>query len=73
MRATALIALAAAWLSGCASTANFEPVCPRLVRYPAETQDRAAAEIEALPPDSVLPELIADYALVRAEIRECAR
>lgn len=73
MRATLLIAAGMALLSGCANTTPFEPACPRLVAYPAETQDQAAAEIEALPPGSVLPQFIADYSVMRAEVRECAR
>lgn len=72
MQAIPLIALALASLTACAPVAS-DPVCPRIVEYSPEAQTRAAAEIEALPPDSVLPGLIGDYASARAEIRECAK
>lgn len=67
-----LTALAAGLLTGCA-VGNSDPTCPRIVAYSPEAQNAAAAEIEALPPESVLPGMMADYAAVRAEIRECAR
>lgn len=61
-------ALAAALLTGCAKV-DSSAVTPTLYIYSPELQAQAAAELEALPVDSVLPRLIGDYAVVRAEIR----
>ena len=41
--------------------------------YSQEQLDQAAAEIEALPPDSVLAVMVADYGVLRAQVRELWR
>jgi hypothetical protein len=56
-------------LAGCATAGSDGPLCPVLVPYPAEVQLRAADELAALPPDSVLARLIEDYGELRARIR----
>jgi len=64
--------IALALLTGCA-TARSDPavVCPPLIAYDPATQARAAEAVEALPADSPLIPLLADYAQVRAQIRAC--
>jgi hypothetical protein len=47
-------------------------VCPTLFVYSAERQANAANELAALPEPSTLAEMIADYGLVRNEIRVCS-
>ena len=56
-------------LAGFATAGSDGPLCPALVPYPAEVQQRAADELGALPPDSVLARLIDDYGELRARIR----
>lgn len=43
--------------------------CPPLADYPPEVQAKAASEIEAMPPESVIPGFIADYGLLRKQCR----
>jgi hypothetical protein len=59
-----------ALVSGCAAGAS-KPVCPSLFTYTPEEQARAADELDALPPDSMVATLVEDYGVVRAEIRAC--
>lgn len=68
MRMLMWTALAAALLTGCAKV-DSSAVTPTLYVYSPEMQAQAADEIDALPEGSVLPRLIGDYAVVRAEIR----
>lgn len=68
------LALAAILLTGCASALPPAPptvVCPALVEYDQRTRDRAADEIDRLPPGSALAGMIADYAALRAGVRAC--
>jgi outer membrane murein-binding lipoprotein Lpp len=68
------LAIAALLLAGCASTLPPAPpavVCPALVEYDQATRNRAAEEIERLPPGSALAGMIADYAALRAAVRAC--
>ena len=46
-------------------------VCPAIERYDRATQDRALAELNALPPGSALRKLVGDYAHLRDQIRLC--
>ncbi len=46
--------------------------CPPIVEYTAEQQTRAADELDALPADAALREMMADYARVRNQLRVCA-
>jgi hypothetical protein len=43
-----------------------------VVEYPAAVQERAAAEIEALPPGAALEGFMADYHVLRQQARACA-
>lgn len=57
---------------GCANT-NSEPIyvvrCPVLVVYPPALQDKAAGELDLLPPDAATLQFIADYATLRTQCR----
>jgi outer membrane murein-binding lipoprotein Lpp len=70
----ATFAFAALLLAGCASALPPVPptvVCPALVEYDQATRNRAADEIERLPPGSALAAMLADYAALRAAVRAC--
>ena len=47
--------------------------CPTPVPYTAEMQARAADELDALPADAALREMIADYIREREQLRVCAK
>lgn len=57
---------------GCASTSS-EPIylvkCPPLVAYPPAMQDKAAEELDAMPPDAATIAMMADYATLRSQCR----
>lgn len=55
-------------LTGCMST-QINTGCPPLVQYSAETQRRAADELEKLPKDSALAKMITDYGKTRKACR----
>ena len=60
-------------LSACA-TANSDRVvgvCPPVVEYSYAEQTRAADEIEALPKGAFLTEWMADYNMLREQVRIC--
>lgn len=44
-----------------------------MVEYDRAFRERAAGELYLLPPDSALAEMVADYAVMRAQSRACAR
>lgn len=70
MRAKILLLIGAASLIGCAQ-GDFEntSASPTLFPYSAEQQDRAADELASLPAGSIIAQMIADYGVVRNEIR----
>lgn len=47
--------------------------CPELATYTAEQQQRAAAELRALPRESVIALMTADYGTLRARCRAYLR
>ena len=49
--------------------ASVPSVCPTPVVYSAEMQARAADELDALPSDAALREMIADYIRERKQLR----
>ena len=55
-------------LTGCMS-AQIATGCPPLVQYSAETQRRAADELEKLPKNSALAQMITDYGKTRKACR----
>ena len=48
-------------------------VCPSLVAYSDEFQERVAGEIAQLSEGSALVTMLSDYALMRDQTRACAR
>lgn len=73
MRVLAFLLTAGLLLTGCVP-ASFDPAAAPMVKaYSQEQLDQAAAEIEALPPDSVLAVMVADYGVLRAQVRELWR
>jgi hypothetical protein len=67
MRVLVLIAVAVVSLAGC-ETVSSEALPPVPVYSPA-VQSRAAMELDALPVGSCLELLVADYAVMRAQLR----
>ena len=59
-------------LASCA-TPPLVTVCPTPVPYAAEMQARTADELEALPADAALREMVADYIRERAQLRVGAK
>lgn len=71
-----LIALLTAtiWCAGCAS-AGYDAdtnLCPQLKAYTKEFSMELADEIAALPKDAKLVSVVADYMVLRAQVRVCA-
>jgi hypothetical protein len=61
-------------LSGCATGAFEERAlgaCPPAIEYSREFQARAAEELALLPEGSAIVEMLADYAVMRAQARAC--
>lgn len=58
-------------LSACGTAGSDHAACPPVVEYPAELQERAAAEIEVLPRESVVAGMMADYHVMRQQARAC--
>jgi len=46
-------------------------VCPPVVEYSQAEQAQAADEVAALPEDSILIGWMADYSVLREQIRSC--
>lgn len=70
----AALAIAASLLAGCATGGSERGVaaaCPPVVEYSVEFQERAAAEVENLPTDSAVPEMLSNYAVLRDQVRAC--
>lgn len=67
------LALAAIWLSGCATVSSDlggHRACPPVVEYSRELQSQAAAELALLPEGSAIVEMLADYAVMREQARQ---
>ena len=62
-------------LSGCAG-GGFDlgrhVPCPPVVEYSREVQARVSEELALLPEKSVIAEMLADYAVMREQVRVCA-
>lgn len=69
MQPLKLLVIASLLLSACTTVPS--DVCPTLVPYSPADQARAADELVALPDQSVIARMIADYGVTRAEIRAC--
>lgn len=46
-------------------------VCPTIMQYDRQTQDRALVEYQALPPGSALRQFIGDYKRLRDQVSVC--
>ena len=70
----AVLAIGASWLTGCA-TAGFEAnglaACPPVEDYSREIRNRATEELALLPERSAVVEMMADYAVLREQVRIC--
>nr|WP_246175393.1 hypothetical protein [Paracoccus limosus] len=70
----AALAIATSLLSGCATDGS-EPgiatACPPVVEYTRELQARAADELDLLPEGSAIAEMLADYSVMRTQVRSC--
>lgn len=70
----AVLGIAMSLLTACA-TATSEPrmatVCPPVVEYSREFQARAADELDLLPEDSAIAEMLANYSVMRDQARAC--
>lgn len=64
----AIFVMASSSLTGCMST-QINTGCPPLVEYSAETQRKAADELESLPKGSVVARMITDYGKTRKACR----
>lgn len=58
-------------LSACGTAGSEHGACPPVVAYPAAVQERAAVEIEAMPRESVVVWMMADYHVLRRQARAC--
>lgn len=60
-------------LSGCATGGSEQRVvvCPPVVEYSREFQARVADELGLLPEGSEIAEMLADYAVMRDQVRAC--
>ena len=73
MRRPLALAAATILLTACAG-AGFDSThsaCPPVVAYSQAEQARVAEEVAALPDGGQIPELLADYAVLRDQAREC--
>lgn len=74
MRRLAALAIATISLSGCAtgvSKSRVVATCPPVVVYSREFQARAADELDLLPKESAIAEMLADYGVMREQARAC--
>jgi hypothetical protein len=67
-----VLAVAMIFLTGCATGSSDQRravVCPPVVDYSREEQRRVAEEVEGLPEGSTIVKWLADYAVLRAQVR----
>ena len=68
------LALATIWLSGCSmvsSDGSGLGACPPVVEYSREFQVRAAVELDLLPEESAIAEMLFDYSVMRDQTQTC--
>lgn len=63
------LCVASALLSACTSVPV--AVCPAVVAYTPGQQDEAAGELLALPPGSILTQMLLDYHSLREKLKVC--
>ena len=71
----AVLAAAMIFLTGCAGvTSNARPsACAPVVAYSPAEQARVAEEVVALPEGAMIPDWLADYAVLRDQARACRK
>lgn len=69
-RRSIVLALAASCVTACAGETS--DACPPVAAYDATFRARAAAELPLLPVSSAIEQMLADYAVMRAQSRACA-
>ena len=70
----AVLATAMISLTGCATGSSEQRsafVCPPVVAYTREEQRRVADEVDTLPEGSVIVDWLADYMVLRGQLRVC--
>nr|WP_108483534.1 hypothetical protein [Oceaniglobus ichthyenteri] len=70
----AVLATAMISLTGCATGSSEHlstSVCPPVLAYTLEEQRRVADEVDALPEGSVIVGWLADYMVLRGQLRVC--
>ena len=69
----AALATAMISLSACArvDSEGSHGVCPPVVEYSRAEQVRVAEEIAELPEGALIPQWLADYVVLRAQVRAC--
>ncbi len=73
-RSTIGAALALVWLGACAAperVATAANACPPVRSYTKDFRDRAIAELDLLPANSAVEEMLTDYAVLRQQIHGC--
>ncbi len=73
-RQLVVLAIATSSLNGCAMVGSNPPiaiVCPPVVEYSRETQARATEELDLLPEETAIAEMLADYSLMRDQAGAC--
>ena len=67
------LAAAMSFLSACAGAGSDIPpgACPPVVAYSQAEQVRVAGEVAALPEGAVIGKWLADYAVLREQVRVC--
>ena len=70
----AALAAATIFLTACAGVSSDAPptACPPVVAYSQAEQMRVAEEVAALPEGALIPDWLADYAVLRDQARVCA-
>lgn len=60
-------------LVGCATAPSEPPPCPLVVEYDRAFLEQAAKELDRLPPESAIVEMLKDYQVIREQARACLR
>ena len=72
-RPAAALVIAMIFLTACAraDSEGSHGACPPVVEYSWAEQAQVAKEIAALPEGARIPDWLADYAVLRAQVRAC--
>ena len=64
-------AVIALWFFIAAGCATHNTSCPAIKEYSAKFQDDLAVELDSLPEGAALTEAMADYSVLRQQVRAC--